>query len=208
MAKGPKFLQFYIPILEVLRQIGGSGQPSEVTDAVIEQLKIPEDEQQITLKNGQSSVRNKVAWARFYLMKNGYLDSSIKGLWKLTEKGKTTALDKINILDEFKTAHSEYSRIKKDEEQETTNEDTSSPDNFSDHRDELLSIMKSLPPSGFEHLCQRLLRESGFEQVVVTGKSNDGGIDGHGILDKSFSKFQSSISVQEIRQKRFISANT
>jgi len=26
------------------------------------------------------------------------------------------------------------------------------------------------------------LREAGFEQVVVTGKSNDGGIDGHGVL--------------------------
>jgi restriction system protein len=40
----------------------------------------------------------------------------------------------------------------------------------------------SLPPAGFERLCQRILRESGFTQVVVTGQSGDGGIDGYGIL--------------------------
>jgi len=43
-------------------------------------------------------------------------------------------------------------------------------------------VIKSLPASGFERLCQRLLRESGFQQVVVTGRSGDGGIDGIGIL--------------------------
>jgi restriction endonuclease Mrr len=31
-------------------------------------------------------------------------------------------------------------------------------------------------------LCQRLLRESGFQEVTVTGRSGDGGIDGIGIL--------------------------
>ena len=39
-----------------------------------------------------------------------------------------------------------------------------------------------MPPSGFERLCQRLLREYGFQEVTVTGKSSDGGIDGVGVL--------------------------
>ena len=51
-----------------------------------------------------------------------------------------------------------------------------------DHRTYLLNLIKSLPPSGFERLSQRLLRESGFQKVEVTGKSGDGGIDGVGIL--------------------------
>lgn len=42
--------------------------------------------------------------------------------------------------------------------------------------------MRNLSPIGFEHLCQRLLRESGFQQVEITGRSGDGGIDGKGIL--------------------------
>lgn len=37
--------------------------------------------------------------------------------------------------------------------------------------------------SGFERLCQRLLREAGFQQVLVTGRSGDNGIDGEGILE-------------------------
>lgn len=46
----------------------------------------------------------------------------------------------------------------------------------------LLDVLRALPPAGFERVSQRLLRESGFERVIVTGQSNDGGIDGHGIL--------------------------
>ena len=52
-----------------------------------------------------------------------------------------------------------------------------------DHRGRLLEILRDLPPHGFERVCQRLLRESGFEQVTVTGRSGDGGIDGVGILE-------------------------
>ena len=37
-------------------------------------------------------------------------------------------------------------------------------------------------PEAFERLCQRILRESGFTSVEVTGQSGDGGIDGKGIL--------------------------
>lgn len=117
--KGPQFLRFFIPILEVLKELGGSGSATEVTDAVIEKLEIPE---------------------------------------------------------------------------------------------ELLNILKALPPSGFERICQRLLRESGFQQVVVTGKSGDGGIDGHGILQinpvVSFNvlfqckRYQGSVSASHVRDFR------
>jgi restriction system protein len=51
-----------------------------------------------------------------------------------------------------------------------------------DHRTALLDLIKSLSPGGFERLSQRLLRESGFQHVSVTGKSGDGGIDGIGTL--------------------------
>jgi restriction system protein len=44
------------------------------------------------------------------------------------------------------------------------------------YRERALQIMQSLPPPGFERLCQRLLRESGFQQVTVMGRSGDGGM--------------------------------
>src|SRR5437016_9193374 len=75
-AKGPQFLRFCLPIVETLQELGGSGQPKEVTDTVLERLHISEREQAQPLKNGGSRVRNQVAWARFYLAKGDLLDAS------------------------------------------------------------------------------------------------------------------------------------
>jgi restriction system protein len=55
-------------------------------------------------------------------------------------------------------------------------------DEGNNHRTIVLEKLMSLPADGFERLCQRLLRESGFESVTVTGKSGDGGLDGNGVL--------------------------
>jgi restriction system protein len=49
-------------------------------------------------------------------------------------------------------------------------------------QEQLMHALLNLPPSAFERLCQRLLRESGFTQVRVTGRSGDGGIDGVGLV--------------------------
>ena len=49
-------------------------------------------------------------------------------------------------------------------------------------REELLATLFNLKPDAFERLCQRVLRESGFTQVKVTGRSGDGGIDGVGLV--------------------------
>jgi hypothetical protein len=52
-----------------------------------------------------------------------------------------------------------------------------------DYKQHLLATLRKLPASGFERLCQRLLVAAGFEQVEVTGRSGDGGIDGIGVLN-------------------------
>jgi len=44
-SKGSEFLRFCIPIVEVLRELGGSGRPAAVTDLVIDRMNIPESEQ-------------------------------------------------------------------------------------------------------------------------------------------------------------------
>ena len=91
-AKGPQFIRFLKPIIEVLRDFGGSGTSSEVTDKVIEQMNIPDEEQSIILKSGQSRVYNQAHWARMYLVHGGILDSSKRGVWSLTEEGNQTIL--------------------------------------------------------------------------------------------------------------------
>ena len=89
-------------------------------------------------------------------------------------------------------------------------ESTGAPSN--DYRDVILELIRSLPPEGFERLCQRILRESDFIQVVVTGRSGDEGIDGYGTLQinpfvsfkvlfqcKRYSKSVSSGHVRDFR---------
>jgi len=67
-------------------------------------------------------------------------------------------------------------------QQEDDPTETAPPSELSNYRDQLSEIILKIPPVGFERLCQRLLRESGFQEVTVTQRSGDGGIDGIGIL--------------------------
>jgi restriction system protein len=183
-SKGPQFIRFFKPIIEVLKETGGSGTVAEVIDHVIEKMRIPESEQQEILKGGQSRVRNQIQWARFYLANDGYIDSSKRGVWSLTEKGLSVDTGSFDSLGIFKKIHKSFQKEKKPKEpgkppvREVEDEEIEPPD----HRTRLLNLIKSLPPSGFERLSQRLLRESGFQKVSVTGKTGDGGIDGVGIL--------------------------
>lgn len=183
--KGPQFLRFFIPVIEVLKELGGSGKPAEVTDLVIEKLNISEKEQEDTIKSGASRVRNQVAWVRFYLVKSGLMDSSQRGVWSLTEKGLEATLTYKEVLNYFKDIQSQF-KIREQGIQEigqqVSNQIEEETIKFIDYKTELLDILKSLPPKGFERICQRLLRESSFLEVTVTGKSGDGGIDGHGVL--------------------------
>jgi restriction system protein len=220
-SKGPEFLRFCIPIIDVLKELGGSGTATEVTDRVVEKLKIPEDEQQETLKSGAPRVRNQVAWARLYLVKGGFLDSSKRGVWSLTEKGAEANLSYPDILVYFKAIQAPFvhqyslrNKLRKQIQKNRSEIVESQEDlvEYADYKEELLQILRSLPPNGFERICQRLLRESGFQQVVVTGKSGDGGIDGHGILQVnpfvSFTvlfqckRFQGALTPSQIRDFR------
>jgi restriction system protein len=182
--KGPKFIRFCKPTLDVLKEMGGSGTVAEVIDRVIEKKGIPESEQQETLKGGQSRVRNQVQWARLYLAYAGFIDASKRGVWSLTEKGLSADSEKLDVYGLFREIHKKFAKGKKPVGTSKTPLEEPEEDEIEppDHRTQLLELIKSLPPSGFERLSQRLLRESGFQKVEVTGKSGDGGIDGVGIL--------------------------
>jgi restriction system protein len=184
--KGPDFTKYFVPIIEILKELGGSGNPGEITDLIIERYNISEEELELRNKNGGSTVKNRIAWARFYLVKGGVLDSTKRGVWTL--KPNTSELIDLEKPNEF------FSRIHEQFEKKGTiepgtpepagiDEEIQEKVHDENYRVQVLDIVKNLPPSGFERLCQRLLRESGFSQVKVTGKSGDGGIDGYGVLE-------------------------
>ncbi len=208
------FLAYWIPVIEALKELGGSGRPSEVTDLVIERMQIPDEIVAETIKSGPSRVKNQIAWARMYLVENGFLDSSVRGVWSLTEKAlkySLTAEEVQHLFYERKKNRSKNKTNKSDKDNSSKNDEQEIIESI-DYQTEMLNTLQGLPPDGFERLCQRLLRESGFEQVKVTGKSGDGGIDGTGILqvnpfvsfDVLFQckRYKGSVSSPQIRNFR------
>jgi restriction system protein len=184
MAKAPQFTRYILPILHVLREMGGSATAAEVTDAVIEREDLPEELLEQTNKNGQSKVRNQIAWARMYLVHSGHIDSSTRGVWRLTDKGQHEDLAKLNVSSLFKGVQSGFKANAEDLTPTKPSESVEEAESrFEAEETVLLPVIKSLSPEGFERLCQRLLREHGFQNVRVTGRSGDGGIDGEGILE-------------------------
>lgn len=162
-SKGPQFTRYFIPLIQVLRGMGGSASSAEATDAVIEREAIAEDELEKTLKSGQSRVRNQIAWARMYLVHSGYLDSSSRGVWRLTEKGLQEDLSRLDSVELFKDVHA---RITSDRSEQTSADDGTDVDEVPITKLEsapadLLQMLRSLGAPGFERLCQRLLREYG-----------------------------------------------
>ncbi len=183
MNRGPKFTTHFIPLLESLRAMGGSASAYEATDAVIERQKIPEKELEKTNKNGGSNVRNAIAWARLYLVHSGHIDSSARGVWRLTEKGMREDLSKVSPGDLFKAAQAAIQGSRRAEGSQGSTDAEVEQRMFEAEGTRLLPVLKTLSPGGFERLCQRLLREHGFQNVNVTGRTGDGGIDGEGILE-------------------------
>lgn len=180
--KGPQFVRYFQPVIDALISLGGSGRPEEVGEKIVEQLGLSGDVLSEQTSSGQSRFSNNVNWARFYLVRAGLIDSSVRGVWNLTEKGRTTSMTNEQAVELFQQIHKQFvGERKKTKTGKSVEEDDTIPETL-DHRESLLKLLLELSADGFERLCQRLLRESGFEKVQVTGKSGDGGLDGIGVL--------------------------
>jgi len=175
--------QYVNPVLNALKGLGGSGQPGEVCAAVAKEMRLkasPNLEE--NLKSGVFKFENHVAWVRQHLVWAGYIGQSKRGVWTLTEKGRNAkTLSDAEVREMLSNSQRQSRKLAKSESDQLEDADEPIPEE-SGYKERLLAIIGQLPPKGFEQLCQRLLRESGFENVVVTGRSGDGGIDGHGVL--------------------------
>lgn len=189
--------RFYIPIIETLRELGGTGGCREVVDIVIEKLYISKEEMEQTVPSGECRVRNQSRWAKDHLAKLGYLHSSSRGVWCLDPLGEDvdlTTLDPIemrkkvgddthnkNKLEKKMSDQDEELNISIGENTDDEGEDVIYIEN-NNYRKHILNVLRTIDPFRFEYLCKLLLREKGFEELHITKNSNDGGIDGHGIF--------------------------
>jgi len=181
------------PTVEAVRALGGSAANDEIVEKVIALLGIPDAlaSQPYISKRGNEDGRTQLeyglAWARTYLKQLGILDNSARGVWVLT--GKELKDESIRLA---------------------ATEPIAPP---SDWRERVNSyLVETLSPDAFERLIQRILRETGFTQVEVLGKTGDGGIDGKGITKingiLSFrvvfqcKRYRGSVGASEVRDFR------
>lgn len=181
--KVPTYDKLLIPTLKALKSLGGSGSIEEINEKVYEvaeisqeTLEIPRDE-----SNLQRKIDYRLAWARTYLKKYGLLANSSRGIWSLID----------NELDTSKIDYREIVKVVREETKKNTSDKNPNENDYKvseeieaniGWKDQLLAVLLKIDSSAFERLSQRLLRESGFIQVEVTGKTGDGGIDGKGIF--------------------------
>lgn len=166
------------PLIQALKLLGGSGTNEEINNKIAEIVNIPGEQLEVLHnpnKGGMTEIEYRLMWTRTYLKRYGIIENSSRGIWSLTAKGST--LEKV---DEREVVRVVREQLKKDRQEASETEEELNKK--VEWQEELLEVILNMSPSAFERLIQRLLRESGFVQVEVTGQSGDGGVDGHGIL--------------------------
>ena len=177
--KIPTYDTLMNPVIQALKELGGSGTIEEVNLKATEIANLSEDQLEVLHdkeKSSQTEVEYRLAWARTYLKKYGILENSTRGVWALTQKGRK--VEQVNEKEVVDFVRGQLKRSK----QSSVETDHEEIDLEMSWRDELLQTLLQMEASAFERLIQRVLRESGFIQVEVTGQSGDGGIDGKGIM--------------------------
>lgn len=203
----PTYETMMNPTLQALRELGGSATIEELAYKVFEIMTLSDEQLSVVHNPDQSSqteVEYRLAWTRSYLKTYGMLENSKRGVWALTRKGRQT--EKVNP----KEVSRYWRDLKKQDAKETEDYDEVSEERT--WREELLKTLTKMEPDAFERLIQRMLRESGFIQVEITGRSGDGGIDGKGIMRLSgllsfhvifqCKRYQASVSSSQVRDFR------
>ena len=194
----PKYDALMIPTLAALKALGGSASNDELFDRVVADLRLPDAIRDAPHGDGATGeLAYRLAWARTYLHQAGAISRSGRGVWAITEAGEGVTERDVEAI---KRAVISAGRARREAARagepggragpaEPIGPAAAEEAGLGDlgvasggWKAGLLAAIGAMSPSGFERLCQRLLRESGFVRVEVTGRTGDGGIDGVGVL--------------------------
>ena len=205
----PSFKDLMNPTLDAIRRAGGSASIGEIVELVIQECNLPEYvTSQLHGDGPRTELEYRLGWTRTYLKRRGLITNSARGVWALTSLGvETPAVDPDDVAQEVAQ---EVRRVSEQSHDRSIQPDGG--DGQESWQEQLIELLLEMSPDAFERLCSRVLRESGFIEVAVTGRSNDGGIDGHGIIRMggliSFpvlfqcKRFQSSVTPNLVRDFR------
>lgn len=187
-----EFVKWFGPILDALRDLGGSAKPKVITQWIGEKYNISDDIlNERYEKSGVLKFQNQLAWARQYLVWEELLATSKHGVWTLSQSGWETKLDEdqahsiflkwVKVFQELKHEKPQQS-IDTEAEEIIKLQQENEPESQVNLKPTLLQVLQNISPTGFEQLCGRLLLEYDFENIEITQKSHDGGIDGYATL--------------------------
>ncbi len=205
--KIPTYEDLLWPTLKALESHGGSASIQELSEQMANDLRLSNEILDIPHKHGpQSEVDYRSGWARTHLKSVCAVNNTSRGIWTITEGGRKIETDKElrNLIQQQRNLRQKEKQAQPDKSQAEDDYQTEGQD----WKEALLNTVRNIAPEAFERLCQRILRESGFTKVEVTGRSGDGGIDGRGVLRVNLISFHvlfqckryaGSVSASEIR---------
>jgi restriction system protein len=183
----PQYHELMWPALTALKELGGSASVKEMYKQVVDDEKFTEEQQEVSTKDGRmSEIEYRLHWARTHLKAIGAIANSTRGVWAITDRGMVITPEQ--VIADTKVWRSQFQRNKRKVGETHEAEEPEGQDSLP-WKDLLVTELLTLPPEGFERLAQRILREAGFVNVAVTGKSGDGGIDGVGVYRLSLVSF-------------------
>lgn len=216
MTQVPTFDQLMMPLFRSLKEAGGSASIAELDEKVGELLQLPESVLEVPHnpeKSNQTEFQYRLAWARTYLKQYGLIENSSRGVWVISpDKRDVESFDPQDVVRDVRERHRLARETREDDKPEIA-DDLDVPEESESWREQLHKILtEEMDSSAFERLVQRLLRESGFLHVEVTGRTGDGGIDGKGIVRVSgllsfhvifqCKKYAGSVSASHVRDFR------
>jgi restriction system protein len=173
------------PALQATQALGGSATVREMNEWIIANEGFSEELQAISHGDGRmSELEYRLHWARTHLKGIGALDNSTRGVWAISDHGRSLTEEQMQA--ETKSWREQLRLRRRSQRTEIAEDEEVAETSW---KDALIAQLLELRPAGFERLSQRILREAGFVNVTVTGRSGDGGIDGVGTYRLSLVSF-------------------
>ena len=177
----PPYAETQRLVLEKLRTMEMPVTRAQVGMAVATHLDLTAEQRSVIAPDGRTSVVDwEVAWALSAFKRTGFVVQPRYRWWTLTDEGRRLSLEDHNRRDRARQRQRRDQKITDAPSELASPDAADEPDSVLDWQQELLDVMKVMTPSAFELLAGELLLTAGFDDVKVTGRSGDGGIDGIG----------------------------
>ncbi len=203
----PTYDQLMLPLMKLLSELNEPIKISDAANILAERSNLHEEDLNKILPSGKNIFKDRVAWAKTYLVKAGLVQQPKRAYCEISSLGRQVDLKSLDaITNEYLAQFNGFSDFKlgkknKDEfgignrqviESLNSYQETQTPEETiqnttellkSDLKSDLLQMVKDKSPSFFERLVVDLLVAMGYggshqDAAQAIGKTNDGGIDG------------------------------